>query len=160
MRPAGPSDINGIQSVATQAWHAAHAPIIGADTVETFLEEHYDTESFRSRINHKDVIIEVAADAGDTVVGYAMANPIEEELTFSLTHIYVTPDHWSNGIGRQLLNHIEQKIRHCGGERITLSVMADNNRAVRFYETTGYNRVSEFYDDRIDTHSYTYDKNI
>lgn len=38
--------------------------------------------------------------------------------------------------------------------------MAENERAVNFYESAGYGREDEFYDDQIDTHGYTYAKPI
>lgn len=157
IRPANHADIDAIRAVARRAWHAAHEPIIGTDAVEEFLTEHYDAESFRSRIDHDPAIVVVADDSRSTIVGYAFANPTDgDEATFSLAHIYVRPDRWGEGVGRQLLEHVEGTVRSRGGERITLSVMAENDRAIRFYEEAGYDRTDAFYDERIDTSGYTY----
>lgn len=161
IRPAERSDIDGIQAVATRAWHSAHGPIIGTEAVETFLDEYYDTESFESRIDHDPTILAVAEEVRNDIVGYALASPTEEDdTTFSLVQIYVTPDHQGEGIGRQLLDHVEQEIDQHGGEQITLGVMAENDRAVNFYESAGYRPSDEFYDDRIDTNGYTYIKEL
>jgi ribosomal protein S18 acetylase RimI-like enzyme len=157
IRPAERSDIDGIQSVATRAWHSAHGPIIGTEAVEMFLHEYYDTASFESRIDHDPTILDVAVETRDDIVGYVLASPAEEDnTTFSLSHIYVAQNHQSEGIGRQLLDHTEQVVSQNGGERITLGVMAENDRAVNFYESAGYSRSDTFYDDRIDASGYTY----
>lgn len=161
IRPANYADIDAIRAVAERAWYAAHEPIIGSDAVEDFLTEHYDTESFRSRIDHDPAIVLVADDPESTIVGYVFANPIDDdEATFSLAHIYVRPDRWGNGIGHQLLEHVERTVRSRGGERLTLGVMSENDRAIRFYEEAGYDRTDSFYDERIETSGYTYGKEL
>lgn len=49
----------------------------------------------------------------------------------------MTSNRWRDEIGRQLLEHTKQKISHRGGEQIKFGVMAANDRAVNFYESTG-----------------------
>ncbi|MFB6299990.1 MAG: GNAT family N-acetyltransferase [Halobacteriales archaeon] len=117
--------------------------------------------SFEGWTDREEIILDVATDAEETVVGYVLALPTSEiEPTFSLAHIYVIPDRWGTGIGTRLLDHLQNRIRSRGGTRIELGVMAENDRAIEFYETAGYERVDEFYDDRIETWSYTYAKEI
>jgi ribosomal protein S18 acetylase RimI-like enzyme len=159
IRSATPTDIDGIQRVANRAWHSAHGPIVGENTVDEFLEEYYDAESFRSLIENDDSIFDVAVDSD--VVGFVSAGPAGDgSTTFNLGRIYVLPDRWGEGIGQRLLVHTERKIEQRGGERIKLGVMAENERAVNFYESAGFQREGEFYDDRIDTYSYNYVKTI
>lgn len=161
IRSAEFSDISGIRSVATDAWYEAHAPIIGADTVEEFLKEYYDTESFRNRVKHEELLLDVVMDTDDTVAGYVLASPTDDdEAVFNLSHIYVDPNRWREGLGQRLLEHVTQKIRNRGAERIRLGVMAANDRAVEFYEAAGYDQTDEFYDDRIEAYGYTYEKEI
>lgn len=169
VRPAALADIQALQRVASRAWHAAHEPIIGAETVEEFLDDYYDAESFQSEIEDAEVVFAVAADTDntdsddantdDSPVGFVSARPIEDDAAiFDLGRIYVLPKRWGEGIGRRLLSHAEEKIEERGGERVRLSVMAENDRAVGFYESAGYERVGEFYDERIATQGYTYVK--
>lgn len=158
---ADPSDIPEIQRVASAAWREAHAPIIGDETVDEFLNEYYDRESFRDRIEHDSTIIDVATDSTGTVVGYVCASKRDDTgSTFHLNQIYVLPTQWGEGIGGQLLEHVEDEVREFGGEKIRLGVMAENDRAVEFYERAGYDRIDEDYDDRIETRNYLYEKVI
>lgn len=161
IRPARPADIEALQRVASRAWHAAHEPIIGTEAVEKFLDDYYDADSFRSEIGDEETVFAVSADGAGAPVGFVSARPTEDDAAiFDLGRIYVLPDRWGEGIGRRLLSHAEQKIEECGGERVRLGVMAENDRAVEFYESAGYERVGEFYDERIATQGYTYAKEL
>lgn len=155
VRPATVEDIDALRRVSRRAWHAAHAPIVGADTVEEFLADYYDEASFRAAVRDDDTILRVAVD--DAPVGFASASPTDgDDATFVLGRIYVLPDRWGEGVGRRLLAAVETAVERRGGERVRLAVMADNDRAVRFYEAAGYVRCDDFYDGRVGTRSYRY----
>lgn len=163
IRSAGPDDVDGIRAVASAAWHAAHTPIVGEDAVDSFLNTYYDAGSVRDRVAREDVVLDVAVDAGDAgdaVVGYVLGVPDDDAATFHLSQLYVGPDHWGEGIGRRLLDHLESVARDRGRERITLAVMVENDRAVDFYEAAGYRRTDAFHDDELDTRSYRYAKDL
>ncbi len=139
IRPARPDDTEEIRHVAERAWHSAHAPIIGTETTNDFLEQYYDAETFRSLIEIEESILDVAVDDAG-VVGFVGANPVEGSTTFDLGRIYVLPGRWREGIGGRLLSHVERTVERRGGERIQLGVMTENERAVEFYESAGYRR--------------------
>lgn len=147
-----------MRRVADRAWHAAHAPIVGEAVAEAFLEEYYDAETFREHVADEASILLVAVE--DEVVGFALAGPTDEDETFGLSRIYVDPGRWGEGIGRRLLDRVEAAVADRGGRRISLGVMAENDRAVEFYEAAGYERTGAFRDDRIDTEAYTYAKEL
>jgi ribosomal protein S18 acetylase RimI-like enzyme len=160
IRPATAEDIDAIREISERAWHEAHTPIIGRETTEEFLEQHYDSETFHATIDDPERILDVAADE-EGVVGFISGGPSEESPgTFNLVRVYVRPDRWGDGIGRQLLEHFERKVSEREQDRITLGVMADNDRAISFYESMGYDRTEEFYDGTIDTNSYVYEKEL
>lgn len=159
--PAQPADIGAIQRVAERAWHEAHGPIVGTETVEEFLDEYYDRASFEGRVADEETILAVASDPEDGVVGYAFARPADDDgATYNLGQIYVAPARWGEGVGSALLEHAERTIAERGGDRVRLGVMAENDRAVDFYEEAGYSRVDEFYDERIDAAGYSYAKEL
>lgn len=158
LRPARHADVAAVRSVATAAWQAAHESIIGADTVESFLAEHYDVESVRARVDHDDALFPVAV-RDDAVVGFALAGPTDaDDGVYALSQLYVSPDCWGAGIGSRLLDAVEERVAAAGGVRISLDVMAGNDRAIGFYESAGYRRTDESYDERIDATAYTYEK--
>ncbi len=162
IRQARREDTDGIQHVAEQAWHSAHAPIIGTERTDEFLERYYDAATFRSLVEDSGSILGVAVDdEKPEVVGFVGASPADgDSATFDLGRIYVLPGRWREGIGDRLLSHVERTIGERGGERIELGVMAENERAIEFYESAGYRRDEKFYDERIDTSGYMYVKEL
>jgi len=160
LRPATRDDVEGIRRVAEDAWHAAHAPIIGEDATRAFLEEHYDPATLQAAVDDLARICDVAvAESG--VVGFVSGGPDERAPErFNLNRVYVHPDRWGEGIGRRLVTRFERTAARNGGDRITLGVMAENERAIRFYEAAGFERRREFYDESVRTTSFIYEKTL
>lgn len=159
VRPARPADVGAIRRVARRAWHAAHAPIVGEAAVEAFLEEHYDAGSVRARVDRDDVVLDVATDPSGDLLGFVAASPRDDDSdAFDLNQLYVAPDCWGEGVGRRLLAAAERAIASRGGRRVRLGVMAENDRAVGFYEAAGYRRVGTFHDERVGAVGYSYER--
>lgn len=159
VREATEADLDRIREIAEAAWARAHEPIVGADAVAAFLEEHYDRASFEPYLGADRALLAVAEDADGEVVGFISMSPDDDSPgRFNLGRIYVDPDRWGEGVGGCLLAHGESAVAERGGERVQLGVMAENDRAVGFYESAGYERVERFRDDRLDTEGYTYEK--
>ncbi|MDZ7701560.1 MAG: GNAT family N-acetyltransferase [Halobacteriales archaeon] len=159
VREATEADLGRVTEIAEAAWGVAHEPIVGADAVASFLAAHYGRESFEPYLSADRALLAVAEDDDAEVVGFVSVSPDEDAPgRFNLGRIYVDPDRWGEGVGRQLLDHAESAVTDRGGERIRLGVMVENDRAVGFYESAGYDRVDDFYDDRLDVEGYTYEK--
>ena len=50
----------------------------------------------------------------------------------------MTPEHWGEGIGRDLMSSSVDALVACGFREATLWVLDSNNRARGFYETSGW----------------------
>lgn len=177
VRPARDGDVPAVQRVASAAWHAAHADIAGADVVEEFLAEYYTVARLREDVADESRLFLVADDPGDGgddgtdtgesgaertgVVGFALALPAEGEPgVYALGRIYVHPDRWGEGVGSRLLERVETEVRERGASRLRLGVMAENTRAVEFYESRGFERVDDGHDDRLDVRRYVYARDL
>jgi ribosomal protein S18 acetylase RimI-like enzyme len=164
VREATAGDVQAVQRVARAAWHAAHAEIAGEAVVEEFLDEYYSTERLREDVASQSrlfLVAEDVRDGGDGVVGFALALRSDDEPdVFALGRIYVHPDRWGEGIGSRLLDRVEGHVRAREGSRLRLGVMAENERAVGFYESRGFERVQTGHDDRLDVRRYVYTKDL
>ena len=58
--------------------------------------------------------------------------------TGELYALYVTPDWWSAGVGRALMDSVLASLRDAGYTSAVLWVLADNARARRFYDRAGF----------------------
>lgn len=82
------------------------------------------------------------AAIGDEVVGMAIWSPSRDEdatdATADVEAIYLDPRFWRQGIGRRLLQAVDDDIRSAGFTEATLWVLDTNERGRRFYEAAGW----------------------
>jgi len=136
IRPAVRGDAARVHEIATAAWHDAHEPIIGRDAVREFLDRYYTPADLREAIEKPETVFLVV---GDPIAGFVEVGPSgDEDGTWTVYRIYVHPDEYGDGIGTRLLSAAESRV---DAERLRLVVMGDNDRAVGFYESRGFERV-------------------
>jgi len=75
-----------------------------------------------------------------------------------VTYLYVVPDRRGEGIGTDLFAAVEADLRAAGYDEVALEVLADNERARRFYRRLGYEphrleMAKALADDESDNHS-------
>jgi ribosomal protein S18 acetylase RimI-like enzyme len=158
IRPATASDTGAIRAVARASWHAAYDPVLGADRVDEVVDSWYDPERLATDDVEPDERPFFVADDGG-VVGFAEAVPDDEDGdTAHLYRIYVHPDEWGRGIGGSLLDRIEDVLGNRGFEWLTLSVMAENDVGVRFYESEGFERTATTRNEQLDIREFEYGK--
>src|SRR3954454_2944747 len=87
-------------------------------------------------------LVHVAVNSQQVILGIAMAQLREELLTHArsahLEVIIVRDDAEGQGIGKALIQTIEQAVREQGARSVTLHVFAANTRARAVYERLGY----------------------
>lgn len=98
---------------------------------------------FRRELGDGEATLSLASD-GDQAVGFAIVRLREGEATFNtgeavaeLESMAVAPDRRGEGIGSALLRHVHARL---GGQKvafISLTVLAGNEEAVRFYRHFG-----------------------
>ena len=86
----------------------------------------------------------IVAESSSTVLGFCSYGDSRDRDTSDGTGeiyaIYVAPEHWSNGVGRALLQESVRNLKGKGFSCITVWVLSQNARAIRFYERAGFNR--------------------
>ncbi len=87
-------------------------------------------------------LVHVAVSVRGAIVGLAMATlrpePLSKEASSHLEAIAVAEGMSGKGIGRLLLDAVEDDARARGAQSMTLHVFASNTRARDFYERSGY----------------------
>mgnify|MGYP000867191366 FL=1 len=74
---------------------------------------------------------------GEKIVGYASLSK-EDENTYELHNLAVLPECRHNGYGRMLLDHIKEKVRKLGGQRITIGIIEENSLLKNWYSENGF----------------------
>ncbi len=137
IRQALLEDAAAIASIHIRAWQIAYAGIVPADFLTGMsLEKRtgFWTEELAGK--HSKVI---AAVENSEVVGWASGGESRDADTKGESEvyaIYVSPDYWKRGIGRQLMMKIEEELSPFLG--VTLWVLERNQSAIGFYLRLGY----------------------
>jgi diamine N-acetyltransferase len=139
---ASNEDIAKIQKLAYTIWPIAYKEIITVAQLNYMLDLIYSNTALQSQINKGHQFI--LATEQNAAVGFASFSQksIEENNTYRLHKIYVLPHHHTKGIGSFLLEHICNKSKHAGANKLELNVNKYNT-AIQFYTKKGFSIVKE-----------------
>lgn len=76
------------------------------------------------------------AERGGEIVGSVMAG--YEGHRGQINYLAVRPDLQGSGLGRELMDFAERRLRELGAPKINLQVRAANRAVIAFYEALGY----------------------
>ena len=148
IRKANLEDIPQIRAVGSASWRATYTSIFPDEFIENALEQWWSEASFQQSIPNAAVCNLVAEQDGQ-IVGTLLGtvNPGEEGQVH-LFKLYIHPDHFGQGIGRQLWQTYLQHLAP-GVKRVDLEVEPQNARAIQFYtrlsfQETGINEAEAF----------------
>lgn len=161
IRAAKSDDATAIRRVARESWHAAYDEVVGEETVDEVVDRWYDTEGLRESTARDGDEFLVADREDGSIVGFVHVAPITgEDDAFDLVRIYLVPEEWGAGLGTRLLDRAEERIRERGAERLRLTVVADNDMGVGFYESRGFERIEEREDAALGGQEYVYEQEL
>lgn len=142
--PASIRDVPAIRSVARDGWRAGYEDIIGADAVEEMIDDWYDHGDLRSNVDDERSVFLVA---GERATGFAHASPVSTDSwrvgsgdDWELHRICVRSRHWREGVGTALVEAVDAELRERNVEEYELTVLADNDAGVAFFESCGFER--------------------
>ena len=128
---------------------------------EFFTPDHrIPDRSFRHFIGSakSDLIV---VEAGGTTAGCALVNYRRNSTNARLYSLAVATDFQRRGLARRLLKEAEKKAARHGCQTMRLEVRADDDAAIRLYETSGYRlfgRRPRYYAGHVD--ALRFEKNI
>ena len=142
VRDATPDDARAIAEVHVASWRWAYR----GDLPQEFLEGLSIEDREQMWVSwfadpEAEGLVLVAADARG-VVGFGHGGPSRDDDTHDgvgeVKAIYLLPDATRSGTGTALLETITMRLRAEGFGRLTLWVLASNDRARGFYEHRGW----------------------
>lgn len=153
LRRAREADARAIAEVHVRTWQGAYRQILPSEFLQALrveARERFWAGELRSLPAGRRPWL---AEAAPEVVGFVSAGPSRDDgaapSTGEIYAIYVLPDCWDKGVGRNLLTHAERDLAHHDYQAATLWVLADNARARRFYEAAGWHTDGGQKQDRI-----------
>lgn len=122
------------------------------DFVEEDRYSEHNFDSFKQVLKNPNNFIYVA-ESGDALIGFATLsirnvvrypNPIAE-----LDELYVSPSHREKGIGKKLIEKVEQKAKELNCYVIYIESHDDRQTAHKFYASQGYTKYGFAFRKRI-----------
>jgi GNAT superfamily N-acetyltransferase len=141
VREAIPDDADAIGSVHVRSWQAAYVGVIPQPILDRLSVERR-ASSWRGVIERGGAERVWIVEDGSRVRGFVSIGPARDEDlppgAGELYAIYLEPEVWSTGLGRQLLATATADLRERAYAPLILWVLTDNPRARRFYEAAGW----------------------
>ncbi len=106
-----------------------------AEMERLIFTDPWSEKVYRETFALPDIVYIVAVD-GDRKVGAAGVRNIVG--TGEITNVMVRPEYRGQGIARQMLTDLIKSGRRIGASEFTLEVRAGNDRAIRLYESLGF----------------------
>ena len=133
-------DARGIAEVHVLTWQHAYRHLLPAEFLASLPVEKREA-MWRECIAKGSPEILVAKSEGE-LCGFVAFGASRDEgalpLTAEVIAIYVAPRFWSTGAGRQLWQASLRRMVAQGFNAVTLWVIANNDRAIRFYTAAGF----------------------
>jgi RimJ/RimL family protein N-acetyltransferase len=131
IRPGTPDDAEAVAKVQVRSWQKAYAHALPAEGLAAL--------SVEERADMWRRWPPLVAEQDGEIVGFVSVGSIRDaDADGELFAIYVQPERWGTGVGRELIRAGEQHLRDLGHADVILWVLEDNPRARRFYEAAGW----------------------
>lgn len=129
IRKAIPSEIETLADIAFVAWERDLLPFLHGPAASREAERNRLSAAVRDGLDRI-----IVAQVNDVSVGWCQRARGRAYIPF----LFVTPLLQNQGVGSALLRRMESLLELEGFDRVILDTLADNVRAVNFYQHQGY----------------------
>ncbi|PID15660.1 GNAT family N-acetyltransferase [Sporosarcina sp. P34] len=140
-------DIEKVQDIARESWHATYEGIIPRSIQDRFLDAAYATTMMNTRLQTSKLFV---AEVDHKVMGFADFSTLDEDGKSELRAIYLYPDQQGKGMGSALIQKGIEVLKDM--REILVEVEKENIVGRNFYEAKGFEVVKE-YDENFDGHT-------
>ncbi|WP_176040927.1 GNAT family N-acetyltransferase [Burkholderia stabilis] len=140
LRAATTQDANLIARLHTLSWQTAYSHILPA----AYLSDDVPTEhaarwqKYLDRDEKEWGLVLIAEAAGEPVGFVSAERPVDPARGVLLDCLHVHPSHHGGGTGKRMIEAVRAWARTLGVDKVHLSVLDGNVRAIGFYEHNGW----------------------
>ena len=126
-----------IRAIAKEVWPIAYGAILSQEQSDYMMEMMYSIPSLQNQANDKGHRFILATENEITVGFAAYEFNYNKKPKTKIHKIYILPNQQGKGIGKDLIDFIENKAKERHQKALILNVNK-NNIAIRFYERIGF----------------------
>lgn len=141
-------DLESVLALAMKSWNYTYKEIFTKSFIEAYVKRAYKKESLLKILNHTKLgyskfFVLVEKESHD-LAGYAQIGydnywvTGKKNLPLRLFRIYLDPELLGKGLGKTLLEKVEEFVRQEGQQRYIVGVHEKNTIGLRFYEKRGF----------------------
>jgi RimJ/RimL family protein N-acetyltransferase len=143
IRHAEVADARQIAEVHVESWKVAYRDLLPASDLDQLEVSQFESWRGRrieamDRSNSATLVIDDGGVAGFVDVGPTRDEHLDAGEVAELYAIYLDPERWGHGYGRDLIVAAEAAMVDLGFGSAMLWVLEDNARARAFYEAAGW----------------------
>jgi len=141
VRHAQSMDARGIAKVHVASWQAAYRGIFPdsfLDQLSVSNREAFWAKTLAEGRSSVLVIEEQGNVIGFSCFGSSRDEDVDPSIIGEIYAIYFDPRHWAKGHGSLLAAETLELLQEQGFSEISLWVLNDNQRAIRFYQKLGF----------------------
>lgn len=142
IRQAAREDTPAIARIVNASWRAAYTGIVPQDVLDALSDEKKQAQLATGLERYPEMRYYLL-EADGVPVGAASLHPTRDEdlqNTAEFSFFYFLPQYWRGGYGTRLLAHIEREAKTHGYPYLCCWTLAENARAIAFYEKNGFRR--------------------
>ena len=141
IRRATVNDAPKLAIVHVDSWQVAYRGIVPDSHLERFTYQRREEafqQALAANLEETYLIEDNDQGVGILTIGASRDADLDVNATGEIWGIYITPDHWRQGIGRTLVHEAERILRSRNYTEVVLWVLEENRDARQFYEKMGF----------------------
>jgi ribosomal protein S18 acetylase RimI-like enzyme len=131
------ADFEQLAQLAEKIWHLHYAKIISAAQIEYMLAERYTPQKLGAYLNADNRWLKLLRIDGK-LVGYCSCALTEMRGEMKIEQLYLLQELRGKGLGKLMLQHMEDQAAALGLSRLMLQVNKHNFVALDFYHQAGF----------------------
>lgn len=141
IKAAGKGDITAIEQLARRIWPATYSNILTPEQLNYMLDYFYTPAALENQMMNQGHSF-IISTLDDVPVGFASWSLIDQSGIYKLHKLYVDTTIQGKGIGKKLVDYIEEKLLADKAPALRLNVNR-HNKARNFYEKLGFIIIGE-----------------
>jgi ribosomal protein S18 acetylase RimI-like enzyme len=135
-------DYKTIQNIAHQTWPIAYGEILSKAQLDYMLDAFYNEEELKDSVANKGHYF-ILAKEGEETLGFASyEHHYNQKQQTKIHKIYILPETQGKGIGKKLIDYVENVAKENDSTGLLLNVNRFN-KALHFYQKLGFEIVEE-----------------